>query len=100
MTSCRYHCRRCEREGRGGHFTSLRAFDAHFDVWQDEHGNRNVTCRAAPAVERLAARPGRCRIMLVPADAVLVYEVAADAARARRHFTDVDARARDQEALR
>jgi hypothetical protein len=64
---CRYHCRSC-----GGHFTSLRAFDAHREG--SAGSNRDCTFpEDAPLVERT----GVCKIAgELPLAGVTVYELA------------------------
>jgi hypothetical protein len=67
MTACKYHCRSC-----GGHFTSLRAFDAHREG--PAGSNRDCTFpEDAPLVERT----GVCKIGgELPLAGVTVYELA------------------------
>jgi hypothetical protein len=80
---CTYHCRPCD-----GHFTSLRAFDAHHERQDDGR----VWCQPPERVEALRAVAGVCRISVAPggrygdARPVMIYEHAATAEHAREVF--------------
>lgn len=64
MTTCVYHCRTC-----GGHFTSLRAFDAH----REGPAGSDRAC-TYPDAAGLVERTGTCNIVNPASVGVTIHE--------------------------
>jgi hypothetical protein len=75
--TCQYHCRGC-----GGHFTSLKAFDAH-----KPRNRKDGDCAWPEDAPVSEIDDGECRISSdVPVIGITLYEHS-EAASIREHFT-------------